>query len=158
SRRQAAAGTGLVDLQQSAERDPFDLPVQGGRRAIQGLRVRPAHHGSALGSGSQRHAAHAAAAALFHAARSRHRRRDTRRAPLMADRIAALRALCGGPRDGALLRLSLAQALLDEGAAPDAIAELRRALEFDADYSAAWKALGRALAAQDDSAGAIDAY
>ena len=76
----------------------------------------------------------------------------------MADRVAALEALRDGPRDGALLRLSLAQALIDAARAAEAIAELRRALAFDADYSAAWKLLGRTLAAQDDSAGATAAY
>jgi predicted Zn-dependent protease len=76
----------------------------------------------------------------------------------MADRIAALRALCGGPRDGALLRMSLAQALRDAGAGAEAVAELRRALDFDPDYSAAWKLLGGMLAAQDDRSGAIAAY
>lgn len=76
----------------------------------------------------------------------------------MTDRIAALSALRDGARDGALLRLSLAQALLDASRADEAIAELRRAVAFDADYSAAWKLLGRTLAAQDDNVGAIDAY
>lgn len=59
--------------------------------------------------------------------------------------IERLRALCGGPRDGALLRFSLGSALLANGAAHDAAIELRRAVEFDPAYSAAWKLLGRAL-------------
>jgi len=69
-----------------------------------------------------------------------------------------LRAMLGGPRDGALLRVSLANALRGAGQADEAIAELRRALEFDAGYSAAWKLLGAALAERGDAAGAIDAY
>jgi len=76
----------------------------------------------------------------------------------VTDRIAALSALRDGPRDGALLRLSLAQALLDAARSDEALLELRRAVAFDADYSAAWKLLGRTLAAQNDAAGAIDAY
>ena len=72
--------------------------------------------------------------------------------------IARLRAMCGGPRDGALLRVSLANALLAAGDRPAAIEELRRATEFDADYSAAWKLLGKALAESGDAAGAIDGY
>jgi len=52
------------------------------------------------------------------------------------DAVARLRALCGGPRDGALLRVSLANALIAAGDRSDAVAELRRATEFDADYSA----------------------
>ena len=76
----------------------------------------------------------------------------------MTDRIAALSALRDGSRDGALLRLSLAQALLEAARPDEAVAELRRALAFDPEYSAAWKLLGRTLAAQNDAAGAIDAY
>lgn len=69
-----------------------------------------------------------------------------------------LRALCGGPRDGALLRLSIANVLRDGGDHDSAIAELREALRFDADYSAAWKALGRALADIGKADEAIAAY
>ncbi|HZX89716.1 MAG TPA: tetratricopeptide repeat protein [Rudaea sp.] len=59
--------------------------------------------------------------------------------------VERLRALCGGPRDGALLRFSLGNALMAAGAPVDAAIELRRAVEFDPAYSAAWKLLGRAL-------------
>ena len=77
----------------------------------------------------------------------------------MADAaLTALRRLCGGPRDGALLRVSLANALLAQDDKVEAIAELRQALRFDADYSAAWKLLGKTLADNGDSGGAIDAY
>lgn len=72
--------------------------------------------------------------------------------------LARLRAMCGGPRDGALLRVSLANALLAQGDAAAASAEMRRALEFDPDYSAAWKLLGKTLADNGDSAAASDAY
>lgn len=71
---------------------------------------------------------------------------------------ARLRALCGGPRDGALLRVTLANTLIAEGAQIEAIAELRRALEFDPDYSAAWKQLGKLLAESGDTQAAIAAY
>jgi predicted Zn-dependent protease len=74
------------------------------------------------------------------------------------DSIVRLRAMCAGPRDGALLRVSLANALLAQNDAVAAIAELRRALEFDSDYSAAWKLLGKTLAESGDAVGAIDAY
>lgn len=76
----------------------------------------------------------------------------------MSARLERLRALCGGPRDGALLRVALANALLEESAAVEAIAELRRALDFDPDYSAAWKQLGKLLAESGDSGSASDAY
>lgn len=72
--------------------------------------------------------------------------------------IANLRAQCGGPRDGALLRFSLGNALLGAGEPTAASGELRRALAFDADYSAAWKLLGRACLADDDRAGAAEAW
>ncbi|HEV2679328.1 MAG TPA: tetratricopeptide repeat protein [Rhodanobacter sp.] len=58
--------------------------------------------------------------------------------------IASLRKQCDGPRDGALLRFSLGNALLADGEAHAAIDELRRALAFDPAYSAAWKLLGKA--------------
>lgn len=76
----------------------------------------------------------------------------------MSARLDSLRALCGGPRDGALLRVALANALIDAGANAEAIVELRRALEFDPDYSAAWKQLGKLLAESGDAAAATDAY
>jgi Tfp pilus assembly protein PilF len=76
----------------------------------------------------------------------------------MSARLDSLRALCGGPRDGALLRVALANALIQAGVNADAIVELRRALEFDPDYSAAWKQLGRLLAESGDVAAAIGTY
>ncbi|MBP1473083.1 tetratricopeptide repeat protein [Frateuria sp. MAH-13] len=72
--------------------------------------------------------------------------------------IAGLRAQCGGPRDGALLRFSLGNALFGEGQAAEAIDELRRALAFDPAYSAAWKLLGKACLAMDDRTGAAEAW
>jgi len=72
--------------------------------------------------------------------------------------IAHLRAMCGGARDGALLRVSLANALIAAGDRSAAIDELRHATEFDANYSAAWKLLGKMLAESGDGAAAIDAY
>ena len=72
--------------------------------------------------------------------------------------IAGLRAQCGGPRDGALLRFSLGSALLAEGQAGEAAEELRHALRFDPQYSAAWKLLGKACLAMDDRDGAAAAW
>jgi Tfp pilus assembly protein PilF len=66
----------------------------------------------------------------------------------MAD-VAALRKLVGGPRDGALLRFSLARALLDGCDVPAALVELRQAVRFDPAFSAAFKLLGQTLAAVD---------
>jgi predicted Zn-dependent protease len=74
------------------------------------------------------------------------------------DAVSRLQHLCGGPRDGALLRVTLANALLAQGDAVAATAELRRALAFDPDYSAAWKLLGKTLADGKDATAAIAAY
>jgi Tfp pilus assembly protein PilF len=72
--------------------------------------------------------------------------------------IANLRAQCNGPRDGALLRFSLGNALLEQGDHVAAADEFRRAVAFDRNYSAAWKLLGKACLAVDDTAGAAEAW
>ena len=72
--------------------------------------------------------------------------------------IANLRRQVGGSRDGALLRFSLANALAAAGDHAGAASACREALVFDANYSAAWKLLGKSLAQVGDTAGAIDAY
>jgi Tfp pilus assembly protein PilF len=72
--------------------------------------------------------------------------------------IAGLRKQCGGPRDGALLRFSLGNALLGEGDALAAVDELRRALTFDPTYSAAWKLLGKACLEVNQPEAAADAW
>lgn len=72
--------------------------------------------------------------------------------------ITNLRGQCGGPRDGALLRFSLANALLDADDAAAAVIEYRRALDFDPHYSAAWKLLGKACLADDDKTAAAAAW
>jgi len=77
---------------------------------------------------------------------------------MQPDAIERLRALCGGVRDGALLRMSIASALLANNDAPAAITELREALRFNPGYSAAWKLLGKTLADSGDTAAAANAY
>jgi Tfp pilus assembly protein PilF len=72
--------------------------------------------------------------------------------------VASLRQQCGGPRDGALLRFSLGTALLNDGDAIAAVDELRRALEFDPAYSAAWKQLGKACLSAGQPQAAADAW
>ncbi|MEP6882317.1 MAG: hypothetical protein ABI866_10010 [Dokdonella sp.] len=71
---------------------------------------------------------------------------------------ARLRKQLDGPRDGALLRFSLGNALLSEGDANAAVVEFRAATAFDPNYSAAWKLLGNALRESGDRTGAIHAY
>ena len=77
---------------------------------------------------------------------------------MTTDPIERLRSFRDGPRDGALLRFSLGSALLARGDAAEAAIELRRALEFDPGYSAAWKLLGRALVEAGDPAQARRAW
>lgn len=72
--------------------------------------------------------------------------------------IDSLRRQCGGPRDGALLRFALGEALRDAGDLTAAIDELRHALAFDPLYSAAWKQLGRACLAAGRQADAAEAW
>lgn len=61
-------------------------------------------------------------------------------------------------QDNALLRYSLGNAYLNDGQAQKAAAHLRQAVTHDPEYSAAWKAYGKALTDAGDLDGAIDAY
>ena len=71
---------------------------------------------------------------------------------------AALEQMLAAGRDDALLRFSLGTACLKEGDAAAAAGHLRRAVEHDAAYSAAWKLLGKALAESGDAAAAAAAW
>ena len=55
-------------------------------------------------------------------------------------------AMLADGRDNALLRFSLGNEYLKQGDAAQAVGHLRRAVEHDPKYSAAWKLLGKALA------------
>jgi Tfp pilus assembly protein PilF len=59
--------------------------------------------------------------------------------------ISNLEKLLGTPRDGALLRYSLGLEYAKAGNHERAVEHLREAVARDADYSAAWKALGKSL-------------
>ena len=67
-------------------------------------------------------------------------------------------AMLASGRDDALLRFSLGMGYLRGGEAARAVPHLRRAVEHDSGYSAAWKLLGQALAQSGDAAGAAQAY
>ncbi len=56
-----------------------------------------------------------------------------------------LEAMLASGKDNALLRFSLGKAYLDQKKAGAAISHLRKAVELDPRYSAAWKTLGKAL-------------
>jgi predicted Zn-dependent protease len=77
----------------------------------------------------------------------------------MQDSLSArLRRQLDGPRDGALLRFSIGNALVAEGDAAAAAEAFRAATGFDPHYSAAWKLLGTALEASGDNYGAEQAW
>ncbi len=67
------------------------------------------------------------------------------------------RMLASG-KDGALLRFSLGNEYVKAGDAARAVEHLRRAVDFDGDYTAAWKLLGRALADSGRRDEALAAY
>lgn len=72
--------------------------------------------------------------------------------------LAQFEKLLASGRDDALLRYSLGNECLKAGDAERAVEHLRRALAFDANYSAAWKLLGRALGECGALQDALDAY
>jgi predicted Zn-dependent protease len=67
-------------------------------------------------------------------------------------------AMLAGGRDNALLRYSLGNEYLKHGDALSAAEHLRRAVEHDPKYSAAWKLLGKALTDLNAQADALAAY
>lgn len=73
-------------------------------------------------------------------------------------RAAALEALLAKGQDNALLRYSLGNEYLNAGDAGAAATHLERAVAHDPDYSAAWKLLGKARAAEGLTAGARTAW
>jgi predicted Zn-dependent protease len=72
--------------------------------------------------------------------------------------LPSLLKLVGTSRDGALLRFSIGAEYLKSGDAENAAIQLREAVTRDPGYSAAWKLLGRALAASGRADAALDAY
>ena len=76
----------------------------------------------------------------------------------MNPRIESLEKMLGGPRDGALLRFSLGNEYLKAGDPARAGKCFQEAVDRDSQYSAAWKALGKALVEAGDPAGALAAY
>ncbi|MBK7647999.1 MAG: tetratricopeptide repeat protein [Betaproteobacteria bacterium] len=76
----------------------------------------------------------------------------------MNPRIESLEKMLGGPRDGALLRFSLGNEYLKAGDPAEAAACFKEAVDRDPQYSAAWKALGKARAEAGDNIGCLTAY
>jgi Tfp pilus assembly protein PilF len=72
--------------------------------------------------------------------------------------ISQLEKLLGTPRDGALLRYSLGSEYMKAGDLARAVEYLREAVARDPLYSAAWKALGKALVDSNLPEEALSAY
>jgi Tfp pilus assembly protein PilF len=72
--------------------------------------------------------------------------------------IESLEKLLDTPRDGALLRFSLGMEYSKSGDIPRAADYLREAVARDPGYSAAWRALGKALESSGELAQALAAY
>jgi len=79
-------------------------------------------------------------------------------AEMTAPLIASLEKLLDTPRDGALLRYSLGREYLKAGERARGIELLNDAVRMDPAYSAAWKALGAALAESGRAQEARAAY
>ncbi len=60
--------------------------------------------------------------------------------------------------DNALLRYSLGNEYLQAGELETAVTHLRKAVELDPNYSAAWKSYAKSLNNSGDVSGAINAY
>lgn len=73
-------------------------------------------------------------------------------------RIESFEAMLARGQDGALLRFSLGSEYLSADDPEQAAGHLWRAVEQDPAYSAAWKALGRALERAGDHPAAADAW
>ena len=72
--------------------------------------------------------------------------------------IAALERLLDAGKDGALLRFGLGSEYFKAGDAAAAVIHLSRCVEIDPGYSAAWKLLGKALAAMQRNDEALAAW
>jgi Tfp pilus assembly protein PilF len=84
---------------------------------------------------------------------------NVRVSPVMAaSPLPSLLKMLAAGRDDALLRFSLGNEYLKSGDARAAAEHLRAAVRHDANYSAAWKLLGRALEASGTLDDALAAY
>jgi len=72
--------------------------------------------------------------------------------------IKSFEAMLAKGEDGEMLRFTLGNACLAEERLDEAVTHLQRAVDFKPDYSAAWKQLGRALAANDEPVAALAAF
>jgi tetratricopeptide (TPR) repeat protein len=80
------------------------------------------------------------------------------REPAASPAIERLEKLLGTPRDGSLLRFSLGLEYSKLNQWEKAIEHFRHSVEADPGYSAAWRALGKALEAAGEDEAALAAY
>ncbi len=76
----------------------------------------------------------------------------------MPDPLDTFLSMLAAGRDNALLRYSLGNEYLKRGDPAKAAEHLRRAVEYDPKYSAAWKQLGKALVETEAWNDALAAY
>ncbi|MFA4914691.1 MAG: hypothetical protein WC590_13740 [Burkholderiaceae bacterium] len=76
----------------------------------------------------------------------------------MTDMTTRLQAMLDAGQDNLLLRFSLGKAMFEQDRFDVAIEHLTQALVFDAQFSNAWKLLGRARLALNDQPGARQAF
>lgn len=72
--------------------------------------------------------------------------------------IDAFKAMLARGQDNEMLRFTLGNAYFVEGETALAVEHLTEAVKMKSDYSAAWKVLGRALAADERLADAVEAF
>ena len=72
--------------------------------------------------------------------------------------INLLETMLASGQDNALLRFTLGSAFIKHNKYEQAVEHLAKSVELDPDYSAAWKAYGRALAESGQAEAAITAY
>lgn len=77
---------------------------------------------------------------------------------MAAPTVESLEKLIGTPRDGSLLRFSLGVEYSRLNQWEKAIEHFRRSVAADPGYSAAWRALGKALEAAGQAEAALAAY
>ncbi len=74
------------------------------------------------------------------------------------DMLESLEKMLAQGMDNPMLRFGLGKGYLDAGEPGRAVQHLRRCVELDPKYTAAWKLLGKALQADGDKQGAHQAW
>lgn len=72
--------------------------------------------------------------------------------------IENLESMLANGQDNALIRFAMGNTFIKYGKFAEAISHLAKAIEFDPEYSAAWKLYGKALAENGERDRAIDTY